>query len=197
VFTSAQTGDPPTPMIGFLQTTGGLPWAIQFDSAVNENSMRLGNRSWHRCLLRSCCWQAHRHPEPKFPSASILARRRNPGAIELCLEVLARATFGSRDTGIHPEDITNGMMGTTRGLRMPALDGWGLVTRDISIMRAIGKAIVEGLTTITTGTRIMTGTETGTATKAKTMTKTTINIKIKTSVKIRTSTTTTTTDRNS
>jgi hypothetical protein len=126
-----------------------------------------------------------------------LARRRNPGAIELYLVVLARATFGSRDTGTRPDDITNGMRDTIHELRTWALDGWDPATRGGSIMRAIGKAIVEGLITITTGTRIMTGTKTGTATKAKTMTKTTINARIKINVKIRTSATTTTIDRNS
>jgi hypothetical protein len=73
---------------------------------------------------------------------------------------------------------------------MRALDGWVLDTRDISIMRAIGKASVEGLNTITTGTEIMTGTKTGITTKVKTMTKakTTINAKIKANTKIRTRT---------
>jgi hypothetical protein len=85
--------------------------------------MRLGSYFGHHYSSRLCRWLVHRHPEPKFPLASILAHRRNPGAIELCLEVRARATFGSRDTGTHPEDTTDGMRGTTRGLRMRALNG--------------------------------------------------------------------------
>ena len=64
------------------------------------------------------------------------------------------------------------MKATGRGLPTQVLGGSNLATMESNFTRVIGREIVAGLNTITTGTETMTGIRTGTATMTKIMTKT-------------------------